>query len=73
MKQAMEIGILLQFESLLSCHGDEMGMIEDMAVGVSDLSNVAIYLNKADKVDWDLPQLSGSRSATEFFYVNHAN
>ena len=44
MKQLLEIGILLDFEGLLSCYTAEMGMIEDMCVAVAALKSVSFRL-----------------------------
>jgi hypothetical protein len=41
------IGFLVQFESLLSTQGKEMGMIEDMCVSVEDLRGVSFRLEPA--------------------------
>ncbi|KAL3880724.1 hypothetical protein ACJMK2_032942 [Sinanodonta woodiana] len=40
LNQISKLGILVQFEGLLSCHGDEVAMLEDMVVGVDDLQSV---------------------------------
>jgi hypothetical protein len=42
--QLCEIGLLVIFEGLLSCHGDENGMIEDMMVATEDLSQVVFKI-----------------------------
>ena len=67
MQQMLHVGILLQFECLLSCHGDEMSMLEDMAVGVSDLSKVTFALERAREPvsvneDVFVPTISGDRT-----------
>jgi exopolyphosphatase/guanosine-5'-triphosphate,3'-diphosphate pyrophosphatase len=38
--QLHQLGFLCQFESQLSTSGDEMGMLEDMAIGVESLSSM---------------------------------
>ena len=40
LNQLATLGIVAQFEGLLSCHGDEMPMLEDMIVAVDDLATV---------------------------------
>nr|XP_022326682.1 type II inositol 3,4-bisphosphate 4-phosphatase-like isoform X3 [Crassostrea virginica] len=50
LKQLQEVGILCQFEGLLSCHGDEMGMIEDFWVAVDDLKFVKFQFVKTDDI-----------------------
>ncbi|KAL8598733.1 hypothetical protein ACOMHN_033297 [Nucella lapillus] len=45
--QLQHCGLLVQWESLLSCFGDEMGMIEDMAVAIDDLRFVAFQFVQA--------------------------
>ena len=41
LNQLATLGIVAQFEGLLSCHGDEMPMLEDMIVAVDDLATVS--------------------------------
>ncbi|XP_032219862.1 inositol polyphosphate-4-phosphatase type I A isoform X2 [Nematostella vectensis] len=60
-KQIVQIGFLVHFESLLSTSGDEMGMLEDMCVGVRCLTNVKFKIKKSDRDD-EIPALSGNRS-----------
>ncbi|XP_060922548.1 type II inositol 3,4-bisphosphate 4-phosphatase-like [Limanda limanda] len=62
LRQLHAVGILAQFESLLSTYGDELGMLEDMEVGVSDLSQVAFTVTEANTEQPDdlLPTLSGA-------------
>ena len=36
----MEVGFLAHWESLLSTHGDEIGMLEDFIVAIHDLNNL---------------------------------
>ncbi|GAB6021350.1 hypothetical protein CHUAL_003960 [Chamberlinius hualienensis] len=55
-------GLLVQFEGLLSCQGEEMGMLEDMKVAVNDLmSNVEIYLSPWSSEQDPLPSITGNR------------
>ncbi|XP_059211403.1 type II inositol 3,4-bisphosphate 4-phosphatase-like isoform X1 [Centropristis striata] len=55
------VGLLVQFEALLSTYGDEEGMLEDMEVGVADLSAVSFSITEArtDEPDDLLPRLRG--------------
>lgn len=61
LKQYVRLGILFQVEGLLSCHSDEQGMIEDLCVGVRDLSKVAINVKEADSEDSKNFVVSGNR------------
>ncbi|XP_078100378.1 type II inositol 3,4-bisphosphate 4-phosphatase-like isoform X2 [Sander vitreus] len=60
--QLHSVGLLVQFEGLLSTYGDEVGMLEDMEVGVADLSTVAFTVSeaKSEQADDLLPTLSGA-------------
>ncbi|XP_076023777.1 type II inositol 3,4-bisphosphate 4-phosphatase-like isoform X2 [Genypterus blacodes] len=62
LRQLHTVGILAQFEGLVSTYGDEVGMLEDMEVGVADLSGVAFTVTEAktDQQDDLLLTLSGS-------------
>ncbi|XP_035461774.2 type II inositol 3,4-bisphosphate 4-phosphatase-like isoform X3 [Scophthalmus maximus] len=62
LQQLHSVGVLAQFESLLSTYGDEVGMLEDMEVGVADLSQVAFTVTEAKTEETDdlLPTLSGT-------------
>ncbi|XP_071315626.1 type II inositol 3,4-bisphosphate 4-phosphatase-like isoform X3 [Trachinotus anak] len=62
LQQLLSVGVLAQFESLLSTYGDEVGMLEDMEVGVADLSKVAFTVTEAKTEELDdlLPTLSGT-------------
>lgn len=51
LKQLQEIGLFCQFEGLLSCHGDEMGMIEDYCVAIDDLKFVSFQFVKTEELD----------------------
>ena len=61
LKQLFQIGILLEFESLLSCGGDELGMLEDFIIGVQDLKTVAFRIDQAVSPDDIMPTFSGTR------------
>jgi hypothetical protein len=58
----MKIGVLLHFESLLSCHSDEMGMLEDFAVGAHDLEQVTFVIKLKSNEDQAPEVHSGKRS-----------
>ncbi|VDI01176.1 inositol polyphosphate-4-phosphatase [Mytilus galloprovincialis] len=51
LNQLCQVGMLVQFEGLLSCHSDENGMIEDMMVAVDDLSQVVFRVKVEEQVD----------------------
>lgn len=57
-----KVGLLAQFEGLLSCHGDEMGMLEDMIVAVDDINAVNFKIVKfQDGKLPPMPKVEGSR------------
>ncbi|XP_054912216.1 type II inositol 3,4-bisphosphate 4-phosphatase-like isoform X2 [Poeciliopsis prolifica] len=62
LQQLLSVGILAQFESLLSTYGDEVGMLEDMEVGVADLSSMAFAITEArsERPDDLQPTLTGA-------------
>ncbi|KAM4564451.1 type II inositol 3,4-bisphosphate 4-phosphatase-like [Fundulus diaphanus] len=62
LQQLLSVGVLAQFEGLLSTHGEEVGMLEDMEVGVADLSSVAFAITeaKSEQPDDLLPTLRGT-------------
>ena len=55
--QLCEIGLLVMFEGLLSCHGDENGMIEDMMVATEDLGQV-VFKIKCEEEENEGPVVS---------------
>ena len=59
--QIARIGLLMEFESLISCHGDEMGMLEDMDIAIKDLVNVRCRIEKLTSKTTDAVSISGSR------------
>jgi len=62
LRQFVSVGMLLQFESLISCHGDEMGMLEDMDVAMQDLSGVRFTVTSwSDGQSTTTTSMSGSR------------
>ncbi|XP_073331315.1 type II inositol 3,4-bisphosphate 4-phosphatase-like isoform X2 [Pagrus major] len=62
LQQLHSVGVLAQLEGLLSTYGDEVGMLEDMEVGVADLSSVAFTVTEArtEQPDDLLPTLRGA-------------
>jgi len=61
LNQLVHCGLLVHFESLLSTYGDEMGMIEDMTVGVQDLKDVKLKIVPTDGEAF--PVIRGKRSS----------
>ncbi|XP_014874852.1 type II inositol 3,4-bisphosphate 4-phosphatase-like isoform X2 [Poecilia latipinna] len=62
LQQLLSVGILAQFEGLLSTYGEEVGMLEDMEVGVADLSSLAFAVTEAqsERPDDLQPTLTGA-------------
>ncbi|XP_064366825.1 inositol polyphosphate 4-phosphatase type II isoform X7 [Dromaius novaehollandiae] len=60
LQQLHTVGLLVQYEGLLSTYSEEAGMLEDMAVGISDLQKVMFKIIEAKSEDF-LPIISGRR------------
>uniref|UniRef100_A0A8C4ZN43 phosphatidylinositol-3,4-bisphosphate 4-phosphatase n=1 Tax=Gadus morhua TaxID=8049 RepID=A0A8C4ZN43_GADMO len=63
LKQLHLVGVLAQFESLLSTYSEEIGMLEDMEIGISDLHRVSFKITEAktDDLSDRQPSICGRR------------
>ncbi|XP_035387528.1 type II inositol 3,4-bisphosphate 4-phosphatase isoform X3 [Electrophorus electricus] len=63
LQQLHSVGLVAQFESLLSTYSEEVGMLEDMEVAVSDLQKVTFRITEAPSDDPSKlqPTVSGRR------------
>uniref|UniRef100_A0A8C6TXH4 Inositol polyphosphate-4-phosphatase type II B n=1 Tax=Neogobius melanostomus TaxID=47308 RepID=A0A8C6TXH4_9GOBI len=63
LQQLHLVGLVAQFESLLSTYSEEIGMLEDMEVGIADLRKVVFKITEAKSEELDdlQPSVCGRR------------
>ena len=61
LQQLVRVGVLAEFESLLSCHDAELCMLEDFVVAVADLRHVTVKVVSTESSDVIEPKIQGNR------------
>ncbi|KAM5192914.1 inositol polyphosphate 4-phosphatase type II-like isoform 4-T4 [Mantella aurantiaca] len=64
LQQLHTAGLLVQYEGLLSTYSEEIGMLEDMAVSISDLRHIVFKITEAKSDDF-MPVVTGRREHYE--------